>query len=171
MSAVAWFLQIPPNPRTKSNTNNARSEQPCSPKGHSSPKGLGLAFPFGSEQFSFLFGRGSLRPAGGEKKPQQKRPKTVSWGTDEFFHQTSRPVRWNMEVQVFVIPARGERDNAPDESEDDEHTVDASCEDDAGRQVVGSPRAVRHRVVLETKRRSRDATASAALETKRDTVG
>ena len=110
MGAIAWFLQIPPNPRSKSNTNSNRSEQ--------------LSFPFGSEQISCLFGRGSVRPSG-DKKPQQKHLKTVSWNPhDEVFRQTSRPVTWSMEVEVFIIPAR---DNAPDE--DDEHTIDASCED------------------------------------------
>ena len=103
MSAVAWFLQIPPNP--------------CSTSSPSSSTGM-------SRLSSLL--RRSGRPSGQDEKP----PRTVSWNTHiEVWRQPSRSVTWSSHVEVFVIPAR-ERAPRRTSYEDEEGIIASSCEDD-----------------------------------------
>ena len=123
MSAVAWFLQIPPNPHSTPNPYNTSSPTSSSPS--TSPM----------SKFSSLFARSSSSPSGdiqprqepsrsvGDLKSRlkpsrtvgnkQKPPRTVSWDpTVEALRRPSRAVTWAANVEVFIIPAR---DSKPDD--------------------------------------------------------
>jgi len=107
MNAVAWFLQIPPNPRRTISASCASNEH-----------------------FLFRFMRSSVR-ASGDNTTWQMPLRTVSWNTHvEIFRQTSRSVSWNTHVEVFTIPARN--DNFEDDAfscEDDTLTPCTVCSD------------------------------------------
>jgi hypothetical protein len=149
MIAVECLPQIAPNPHSPSGTHSTSSTSPENEQSSTSPENR--AFPFQTEQLSFLFGSDPARPSS-DKKPREKAPRTVSWSTHvEVFRQSPRVVTWSKQVEVFTIPAR---DSAP--NEDEEHTTDASCEDDTVTHCTG---------------RSDGLTACAALKNQRGTVG
>jgi len=88
MDPVAWFLKIPPDPRSP----NSSTSSPSS--------GVG-------SMLSSIFPRSSVRPSGPDGKPRQKLARNVSWNPHvEVWRPTSRSVTWSTQVEVFIIPAR-----------------------------------------------------------------
>ena len=109
MSAVSWFLQIPPNPHSKTTSTSTMAmlsslltRSPSSPSGNNQPR---------QEPTRTVGGNKSrLKPSRtvGDNKPRQKPPRTVSWDpTVEVGRRTFKSVTWSENVEVFIVPARG----------------------------------------------------------------
>ena len=103
MTAVSWFLQIPPNPRRTNRSSSALSK------------------------LAFLLWRSSSPPSG-DKTKQLKPSRTVSWNPHVEVLWRSRSVTWTENLEVIIIPAR---DCAPDDYDlsagDDEDEERAVC--------------------------------------------
>ena len=85
MDHVAWFLQIPRNPRRTSSTDSTTTV---------------------SMLASRLL-RSSIRPSEPDDTPRRRRSRSVSWSSHvEVWQQPSRSVTWSAHVEVFIIPAR-----------------------------------------------------------------
>jgi len=88
MDPVAWFLKIPPDPRSPNSSTSSPSSS------------------IGSRVLSF-FPRSSVRTPGPDGKPRQKLARNVSWNPHiEVWRPTSRSVTWSAQVEIFIIPAR-----------------------------------------------------------------
>jgi len=82
MDAVAWFLQIPQNPRRTSSTGTV-------------------------SMLSSRLLRGSARSSQPHDTPPRSPPRSVTWSSHvEVWRQPSRCVTWSTQVEVFIIPAR-----------------------------------------------------------------
>ena len=90
MDPVAWFLQIPPNPRYISGVSTV-----------SRP--------------SFLFLRSSIRRSEPDDTPRKTPSRSVTFSTHvEEWRQPPCSVSWSAQVEVFVIPVRESAPNDRD---------------------------------------------------------
>jgi len=108
MDPVAWFLKIPPDPRSPN--SNTSSPLSLGRTGSSPSSGVGsmlssLFLRSWSEEG--LRRKSSVRPSGPDGKPRQKPARTVSWNPHvEVWRPTARSVTWSAQVEIFIIPAR-----------------------------------------------------------------